>query len=71
MNNKILITVHVPLLDKKYDIFIPINKKIGTIKKYCIETINELSGNVIEDINALNLYDKNSEIKNGTEFILI
>ena len=34
MNNKILITINVPLLSKSYDIFIPINKKVGTIRKY-------------------------------------
>ena len=30
MNNKILIELEVPLIEKKYDMFIPINKKVGT-----------------------------------------
>ena len=34
MNDKILIYVYVPLIGQNYNIFIPINKKIGTIKKY-------------------------------------
>lgn len=84
MNNKILITIDVPLLSKKYDILVPINKKIGTIKKYCIDIINEFSNESLTNIDKLNLYDKdgatlydlNSYIKgsgivNGTEFILI
>lgn len=84
MNNKILITIDVPLLSRKFDILVPINKKVGTIKKYCIDIINEFSNNSLFDIEKLNLYDKdgcilydlNSYIKdsgivNGTEFILI
>lgn len=84
MNNKILITVNVPLLSKSYDIFIPINKKVGTIRKYCIDVINELSDNSLVNIDKLNLYDKDgcisydlnayvkgSGIVNGTEFVLI
>ena len=64
MNNKILITINVPLLSKSYDIFIPINKKIGTIKKYCIDVINELSNNSLVDTDKLNLYDKDGCIQN-------
>ena len=84
MNNKILITVNVPLLSKSYDLFIPINKKVGTIRKYFIDVINELSDNSLVNIDKLNLYDKDgcivydlnvyvkgSGIVNGTEFILI
>ena len=84
MNNKILITVNVPLLSKSYYLFIPINKKVGTIRKYCIDVINELSDNSLVNIDKLNLYDKDgcivydlnvyvkgSGIVNGTEFILI
>lgn len=84
MTNKILVTINVPLLSKSYDIFIPINKKIGTIRKYCIDVINELSDNSLVDTDKLNLYDKDgcivydlnvyvkgSGIVNGTEFILI
>ena len=84
MNHKILITVNVPLLSKSYDLFIPINKKVGTIRKYCIDVINELSDNSLVNIDKLNLYDKDgcivydlnvyvkgSGIVNGTEFILI
>ena len=31
--NKILICLYIPLIEKSYDLFIPINKKIGTIKR--------------------------------------
>ena len=29
--NKILIELEIPLIEAKYDLFIPINKKVGTI----------------------------------------
>ena len=57
---------------------------VGTIRKYCIDVINELSDNSLVDTDKLNLYDKDgcivydfnvyvkgSGIVNGTEFILI
>ena len=84
MNNKILVTVEVPLLGTCYDMFIPINKKVGTVKNYCIEMINDLSENAIKEPNKLHLFDKdgcniydvniyvkNSGIKNGTRLLLI
>lgn len=78
MNNKILVTVFVPLLDENYDLFIPVNKKVGTIKKVIIDSIKNLADKnyllmlksnceVIDD----NIYVKNSEIKNGSKLILL
>lgn len=82
--NKLLIIVHVPLLSEKYEVYIPINKKMGTIKKILIETINELSENSLVNTENMNLYNKedcklydsnlyakNSNIVNGTELILL
>ena len=31
--NKILVELYIPLIEKSYDLYIPINKKIGTVKK--------------------------------------
>ena len=31
--NKILIELEIPLIEKSYDLYIPINKRIGTIIK--------------------------------------
>ena len=58
--NKVLITVYVPLLDEKFDLFIPINKKIGTIKNILINSILELSNNSVSDVSNLKLYEKNT-----------
>ena len=43
MNNKILIEVEIPLIEKKYDVFIPINKKVGTIKLLLEQALVELT----------------------------
>lgn len=82
--NKLLVTIYVPLLGESYDVFIPINKKIGTIKKIIISTINELSENSLINTEKMKLYDKedcrlydsniyvkNSGIVNGTILMLL
>lgn len=81
--NKILITIYVPFLNEKYDLFIPINKKIGTIKQILVNSINEMSGYSLvpkkyklyeKSMSRLldnNLYVNASNISNGSELILI
>ena len=79
MNNKMLVIIYVPLLDEEYDIFIPINKKVGTIKKYFIENVDGLNNNdshmlINEEDNKEidnNVYIKNSGIKNGARLLLV
>lgn len=78
MNNKILVTIYIPLLDENYDIFIPVNKKVGVIKKQVVNSIKNLVNKdyllmnkddckVIEE----NIYVKNSGIQNGSKLILL
>ena len=82
--NKILVLVYIPLFEQEYDVLIPINQKIGTIKKHIIASINEITGGNICLTNSTKLYDKNtcvdyendiyvkdSGIKNGAKLILI
>jgi len=78
MNNKILVTISIPLLDESYDIFIPVNKKVGTIKNTIIESIKNLQNkNYLlmnkEDCKIIdeNVYVKNSGIQNGSKLILL
>ena len=83
MKDKILVLVYVPLLEQEYDIYIPIVKKIGTVKNYIIDIISEMNdGNfdsnhsqylydkLTGDILDENLFVKQSNIKNGTKLIL-
>lgn len=79
MNNKMLVVVYSPLIDEEYDIFIPINKKVGTVKKIIIDSINyfdDSTSHVLinkEDNKVIdeNVYVKESGIKNGARLILI
>ena len=82
--NKILIELEIPLIERKYDLFIPINKKVGTIKKLIEEALVDLSDNayiIAEDTNLYNketgtVYDVNktvrdTDLKNGSRIILL
>lgn len=83
--NKYLITVIVPIIEFEYDIYIPNNKKIGTIKTLILESLSELSNNSfnkkINEVRMIdrdtgnefenNMYVKDSGIKNGSKIIII
>jgi hypothetical protein len=82
--NKILIELEIPLIEKKYDLFIPINKKVGTIKTLIETALVELTDNAYipkEDTNFFSketgeIYDVNktvrdTDLKNGSRIILI
>ena len=84
MNDKLLVRVYLPLIEEEYDVYIPINKKIGTIKQIIINTIIEMSDAELSKIKDLTLYDKetggsfdnnvyvkNSTIQNGTKLLLL
>ena len=82
--NKILIELEIPLIEKEYDLFIPINKKVGTIKNLIEEALVELTENayiIKEDTNLFSkdtglMYDVNdtvrdTDLKNGSRIILL
>lgn len=82
--NKILIRLYVPLIEKSYDLYIPINKKIGTIKKLIEKALIELTNNNYIITKESNFYSKSTgqiynvnhtvrdtDLKNGSQIILI
>lgn len=82
--NKILIELYIPLIEKSYDLYIPINKKIGTIKKLIEEGLVQLTDNSYEIKEETNFYSKDTglvydvnksvretDLKNGSRIILI
>lgn len=82
--NKILIELEIPLLEKKYDLFIPINKKIGTVKRLLENSLKELTDTDYEIREDTNLYSKDTgeiydvnktvrdtDLQNGSRIILI
>lgn len=82
--NKILVVVNIPLLGETLNVFVPVNKKVGTIKKILIDIANEDSNFSILNIEKLKLYEKNtcrlldnnvyinsSNLHNGSVLILL
>ena len=82
--NKVLDKVYVPLNEEKYDVFIPLNKKICNVIKLLAKAIYELTDGNYNPDTMPTLYDKatvkpynmtknvkESNIKNGTELILM
>lgn len=82
--NKILIELEIPLIEREYDIFIPINKKVGTIKKLIEESLIELTENAYVIKADTNFYSKetgmiynvndvvrDTDLRNGSRIILI
>ena len=84
MNNKVLIKIYLPELDKNFDVFIPINEVVWKIKKMLIKSINDITGSNL-DLNKSYLLIKkdngkiyknneiiiDSDIRNTSELILI
>lgn len=63
--NKYLITVIVPTIDYTFDIEVPNNRKIGTIKKILLSELSVLSnGSYNLDFNDIRIVDRDS----GTEY---
>ena len=82
MNNKVLIKLIVPSLDKAYDLFIPVNETIYKIKKLILESLNDIDTNMLNVsyvlINKINsrVYNNkeiviNTDIRNATELMLL
>ena len=81
-NNKILIQLYLPLSEDEYDIFIPINKRIGTVKQLIEKKLSEISNYQIrEDSNLYskdtgNIYEtqllvKDTDLKNASKVVLL
>ncbi len=84
MKNKILIELIVPEIDKRYNIYIPINKKIGNVIVLLNKAVKELSDGIYDGTTKTSLYDRitgekfsinslvrETNIRNGSKLILI
>jgi len=82
--NKVLINLYVPMLEKRFDVKIPLDKKLYKVVYLFIKAIYEISDGyyVPEDFPQLyekwtahkydlNLTVRENHINNGTEIILI
>lgn len=84
MNNKVLVELIVPELDERYDLYIPINRKIGNIIELLNKSLSDIThgeyeGNIHQNLyNRYNnsRYNNNSlvyetDIRNGSCLILL
>lgn len=82
--NKVLIQLYVPLIEQEYNLFVPINKKIGIVKRLIENSIIELTDGNFKTNGTTKLYNKmtsivyndehfikDTDIRNGTKLILL
>ena len=68
MKNKILVDVFVPTLNINYNLFIPVNKKVGEVIKLINSAINELTDGEYPISNNLTLINLNTCTSYNLEF---
>ena len=84
MNNKVLVSLKVPELDTTFDIFLPVNKKIGNIIILLNKMLNDISDGTYSISNKFALFNIDTEelykpdvllintsIRNGTKLLMI
>ncbi len=83
MNEKVNVELILPEIEERYNVLLPINKRIGTIVLLLNKAINELTygdyelsrANKLYNAVTLKLYQPsdilyNTDIRNGTKLIL-
>jgi len=58
VNNKIYVEISIPSIEKKYDLFIPKNRKIGEVVILINKAINEMTLGTFPILNNLCMVDK-------------
>lgn len=84
MKNKVLVELVVPDLEEKYDVYIPINKKMGNVTILLAKIVDDLSGGYYKENETIGLYSgvtgerysvdmliRDSDIRNGSRIILM
>lgn len=84
MKNKILVEILVPSIDERFNLFIPINKRIGSVVLLINKAIVDLMNGQFEADDTASLYDRGTgeridynklvretNIKNGSFLILM
>ncbi len=84
MNNKILVQILIPEIDEVYDLFIPINIRIGMVIKLLNESLVEVSNGLyvtkrnrklynVDDANPypFNKLVRETNIRNGSKIVFM
>ena len=84
IENKVLVSVNVPILERKYDIYFPVNRKIINVIGMIKSSLSQLSQGTFDANGEYVLYNKEtgepydmnilvreSNIRNGSKVILL
>lgn len=84
IENKVLVSVNVPILEKKYDIYFPVNRKISNVIGMIKSSLSQLSQGTFDVSGEYILYNqengepydmnilvRESSIRNGSKVILL
>ena len=84
MNNKVFVKLIVPEIDKTYDVYLPINKKIGnicnllnkaiaeiTLEELPISSNNILYNSITKERYSPDILLANTSIRNGSILVLL
>ena len=83
MDFRVYVTIEMPILDKKYELFVPIDRRIHDLISILKKSIPELSQDYYKEhspnlyskstgeLYDMNLVIKSSNIKMGTRLILL
>lgn len=84
MSNKVLVEILVPAAGRSFDVWIPLESRMGEVTQMVIQALSELTAGeykasvdaVLCDVLSGNMYDVNTEIaelgiKNGSRLMLI
>ena len=84
IENKVLVSLDVPFLEKKYDVYIPINRKIHNVIAMIKASLLDLSNGSLDMDSKYVLYNKengnaydmnvlvrDSDIRNGSKIVLL
>ncbi|MEG2448134.1 MAG: hypothetical protein RSA48_01905 [Bacilli bacterium] len=67
MKNKILIELIVPDVDKVYNIYIPVNKKIGNIIVLLNRVVSDFTNGAYRGDAKSALYNRDTNVKYGVD----
>lgn len=84
IENKVLVSVNVPSLEKTFDVYVPVNRKVYSIIRMLKKTLFELSTASFElnndyvlynsingDVYDMNKLIRDTDIRNGSKVILL
>ena len=84
MENKVLVNLYIPFLEKKYEVFLPVNKKVGEIVYLISKTLTDITGGYYVYKGEERIYNrlngneynfneilKYTGIRNGTDLVFM